>query len=176
MRLFKFQELLLWGVLIAWTVLLVWPLSFWYDAGEVYVPNILEGEQLTLIYDGVVKRDVDIKYQVITREVDTGLIIDESSSNTFRYRAGTERPHPITIEWWAPESFKSHKLPPGNYTITTCWTATTLFFGLIPQKTSCSKSNIFTVYNKNKLEETFGSRVRQQQMQQQIPEVFEINP
>lgn len=150
MRLFKIRELIFWIVVSLWTVGAVWPMSFWYETGEIRIDDYQVGEQMEIIYNGEVKRDVKLSYSVIIRQAETNKIISEESSSIFNYRPGSIRPDPITIEWWAPASFKSHNLNPGAYYMTTCWTAPNMFGGIVPSKVSCAESNIFVVTNPEK--------------------------
>lgn len=141
----KLFEKILWTLAALWAVAALFPASFWFDAHDTRVDDLVEGDPLVLLNSGGPLRNFIGSYSVIIVDVQTRTIIGEDRSARFPYRVGTSRPDPLTIEWWAPGDPRMHRLAPGSYQMETCWTVHDAFWGLVPPKTTCSESNIFRV-------------------------------
>ena len=140
----KKLELALWVGLSAWAGLAIWPASYWYNAGLLQVRDTRLGQGLVLDYDGGAVRPFLGSYSVVVRDLSQS-IVGEDRSGIFQYRADAQRPSPLTIEWWAPGDERMHALPVGAYRMETCWTVHDAFWGIVPSKTTCATSNIFSV-------------------------------
>lgn len=141
----KLLEGCFWVVAALWAAAALVPATYWYDPRDMRIDDIVEGDQLELLYSGGTVRDFIGSYSVIMREAGRNEIVGEDRSARFRYRSDSNRPDPLTIEWWAPGDERFHNLRPGSYQMRTCWTVHDAFFGLVPGKTVCSESNIFRV-------------------------------
>lgn len=136
-------EWIILSVLLSWSVLALLPASIWYKAGSIRVDDFMEGEQMTLHYDGEVRRDFIGSYSVRIFNVDKAETVGDDSSGEFQYKTKSQRPNSITIEWWSPRNADFHNLKAGSYTMETCWFVSA--FWIVPRKRTCAESNIFTV-------------------------------
>lgn len=133
--------------LVVWAVLRLIPLeAFWFDPGQIIVGNGSVSHVPVIQYNGEIKRNVLIRYQVVIRNLDSGRIVCDPRSDAFTYRPGTKRPEPILLhEYWTGGNPRCWPLDTGSYIMETCWTAPNLFWGLTGEKTTCRMSNTFLV-------------------------------
>lgn len=139
-------ERAIWVVAVLWCALVLWPASYWYEAGVLRVDDFREGQTLNLIYTGGAERAFHGSYSVIIRDAGNQSVVSEDRSGKFRYKVGSERPNPLTMEWWAPRDLRGHNLPAGTYVMETCWVIHRPFWGLAPSKVTCAMSNPFRVH------------------------------
>jgi hypothetical protein len=141
-------ELLVWILAVSYVMLMATPASFWYDAGDLLVRGPLTDDhgEIVIEYNGGARRDTEMSYSVVVREVTRQEIITEDVSGVFLYSKDATRPDPLYMSWWSPRSFGSDLiLSEGVYQVETCWTVVKPFFGIVPPKTVCLTSNIFYV-------------------------------
>ncbi len=139
------KEYVIWLALGAWGVMAAWPASFWYEPGQMWVGDYVVGEEMPLRYDGGARHGFTGSYSVVIRKSATNEVVAEDRSSVFQYTPQSQRPTPLTIEWWAPGDIRMKQLTPGEYRMETCWTVHGRFFGVVPSKTTCTDSNIFQV-------------------------------
>ncbi len=131
---------------VIWALAVVTPLSWWgYVPGEVNVADAPEGTAPPMGFEAEIRRDIRMSYQVIARALPGLSVACDASSNPFTYRRATQPPKGFDLAWWAPGDDRCARLPAGEYTLETCWTARELLAGLLPKKTVCRTSNVFTI-------------------------------
>lgn len=130
---------------ITWAAGVFWPASFWYDAGQLRIPDFVEGADFELFFEGGAVRRFSGQYSVVMRDTSTRGIVAEMGSARFDYEPGAARPDPLLISWWAANDPRFLEQPPGAYLLETCWTIHGIFWGLVPAKKACSDSNIFKI-------------------------------
>lgn len=119
--------------------------TYWYENRSVGIANTIEGEPIILTVDRTVKRAFSGSYTVLLRHVSNGVIQCEAGG-ALRYKPGTELPDPVTLAWWAWSDTRcaGPNVPPGTYTVETCWTIHNPW-AILPDKTICGVSNVFEV-------------------------------
>lgn len=137
------REAIIWIVFTIWLIALAMPASYYKESGTLKVDT--EGqEEMIIVYTGEIHREFLGVYSVIIRDAHTDKIVAEDRSNTILYKPNSNRPNPITLDWWAP-GIADIELPPGYYVMTTCWTIKRPFGGIVPEKHICVTSNVFEV-------------------------------
>lgn len=132
------------AIAVGYGVLFLWPVAFWFDAGEVFVRADGNGRPV-VIFTGGTKRDFLGSYSVIVRDVEKHQVACDATSAAFNYTTKANYPDTPGMDWWAPGDPRCQSLPPSAYTMETCWTIHSPFFGLVPNKTICRSSNIFEI-------------------------------
>lgn len=141
----RFREVCLWAAVSIWCVLAAWPASWWYEAGGMAIPPHRQGDDFQLLYTGGPVRTFTGSYSVVMRDANTGLLVAEEGSAPFTYRVGSKRPDPLRISWWAPKAHEAMRnVPPGTYTLETCWTIHRPLL-VAPNKTTCTGPVLFEV-------------------------------
>lgn len=120
------------------------PMSRWYEVGELAVSDTVVGEPIHIEYHGGAVQEFLGSYTVIVRDFDTRLIACDAAGGPFMYEAGSPRPSPLMMGWWAPSDSRCQSLPSGVYVMETCWTVHQVLWGLVPPKTGCVAAS-FTV-------------------------------
>lgn len=124
----------------AWLV----PATWWYQPISVVISDVRVGQDPTVSIKRSIKRGFDGQYTVsIWRDPSDGHVAC-SGSDSLRYRGGLFAPHESPLTQWANDDWCA-KLPPGNYYAEGCWTVLRPFYGIVPAKTVCVMSNLFTV-------------------------------
>lgn len=121
------------------------PASYWHNAGAIFVPDEQHDQPIELRWQGGAQRQFLGSYTVIARSLDTNRIACDARGGPFIYHLGTTIPDPLTLDWWAPSDSRCSDLPVGAYTLETCWTVITPFWGIVPNKTQCVTSNPFRI-------------------------------
>lgn len=126
---------------------MAYPFSHYYRLGEIYVdPNPAPAGDIRLEYNGGARRAFIGKYSVIARRFSDNGIACDASSAPFKYDPNAKRPDPLTMKWWAPSDSRCADLPPGVYTLETCWTITGRgWWGILPDLTDCITTPNFRV-------------------------------
>lgn len=149
----RLSEVLLWLVFLVFGVLSVIPGEYWMETGSTMkVENSVHGEDFEIYPTNRIKRNFLGTYSVLVRELHTDEVVSEDRSGIIQYKVGTARPDPIRFYgWWSPGA---REIPPGDYTITTCWQIEA--FPRVPfvsHKTVCVESLPFIVHPKPETEE-----------------------
>lgn len=145
----------LWGVLICasvWIALALWPAGYWHDTGFVLVRDHERGEDFRVDFSGGPRAEFVGSYQIVMRRSGTGEIpstpdgAPNGRGGPFPYVPNSKKPDVIRISWWAGDKWRAFtKVPAGSYYVDTCWTIHRPFFGLVPDKVTCKRSNVFRV-------------------------------
>lgn len=129
---------------VVWLGGIVLPLStLWFDPQFVVVSDGPRSESPDIGFAREIKRPVKMRYSVIVRNADLQTVC-ESRSEVFWYKPEANLPENIDLDWWTAGDCPT--LPVGLYIMETCWTATELLWGLLPDKTACLASNPFKVW------------------------------
>lgn len=139
-------EILAWLIAAIWVTAAVWPATFWYNPGHMRIVDVEKGQPIELKYDGGVVRSFLGSYSVVLRDIHTSQVVGEMGSARFNYSDEAQRPYPLFLDWWAPNSEQISYPDRGDYVLYTCWSVHGRFFGLVPSKTTCTESNIFSVF------------------------------
>lgn len=139
------MEALAWVVAATWATAAVWPATFWYSPGTMKIDDVYVGQDIELKYEGGAERPFLGSYSVVLRDIHIPAIVAEMGSEKFNYDPARRRPDPLKMDWWTA-GYKPIMFPEvGDYVLETCWTVHDSFFGLVPSKTTCIESNIFSV-------------------------------
>lgn len=143
-----------WWMLIAtaWVLLLmassmrsVLPASYWYDAGDVFVFDTIEGVDATIAFDREIRRAFKGEYIVTIRRItERGPVQHCTIKGESVYSTDAVMPDPITMSWWLFPERERCDFPPGRYRMTTLWR---IFVGDDVKQVKRA-SNIFTVAEK----------------------------
>lgn len=137
-------EIFVSAFVVATVVMALWPFSYWYRVGQVQIDDVNMGEEIIIRYDGGSTRSFIGSYAVIMRDTTTYGVVCDATGGPFPYSTKSQRPHPLTMGWWAPSDERCARPPAGEYTLETCWTVSRPF-GIFPDKTRCVTSNVFLV-------------------------------
>lgn len=133
-------------VFVGWLAIAMIPLGwFWYEPGQVVISNSSIETPPRVDFTRVIRRPVIMKYQVIIRDIDRKEVVCDPASEPFTYSPTAQFPTSADLVWWTGGDDRCWPREPGTYTAETCWTATHLFWGLVPDKTVCRNSNPFTI-------------------------------
>lgn len=130
-------------VLIAWALAAAVPAS-WFGLvpGQVIVTT---GHDMpSVAFERRINRDVRQFYGVVIRDTGTLRIACETRSAVFTYWRQSAGGVTFPLDEWVG-SDKCWPLPAGTYVMETCWTVARPFYGVVPPKTQCRTSNVFTV-------------------------------
>jgi len=132
--------------LVAWIFMVLIPLQwFWFDPGEVVISNTTVAAPPKVSFTRTIQRRVLMTYQVVVRDIEKNRVICDPSSEAFSYSPTAQMPDDADLVWWTGGDDRCWPQEPGTYVAETCWTAVSLFFGMVPDKTVCRLSNPFTV-------------------------------
>lgn len=145
MSLLNWKEIGIWVVIGLWFLSVSLPASLWYKTGQLHIPDYTQGTNPSIVYNGGPVRNFKGSYGAVVRSAKTGEIVAETpQSSIFSYKPNAARPDLLKLDWWVNSHEKTMNLPPGSYTMETCWTIRPPLFFLM-NKYTCAESNIFTV-------------------------------
>ena len=131
---------------VIWLALAMVPLGwFWFEPGQVVISNSSVEQPPRVDFSRWIGRPVAMKYQVVIRDIERKSVVCDPASESFMYRPDAQLPENPDLVWWTGGDNRCWPREPGTYIAETCWTATHLFWGLIPDKTVCRTSNPFTI-------------------------------
>jgi hypothetical protein len=135
-----------WPVVALYVALWSLPASVWFDSRSIQVSDSVVGEAPLVAEDRAVRWSFTGEYSATTRNAMTGEVARGcSGSEVLRYRGGLEGVDTMNlVDWTAGKTACSH-LAPGRYYTETCRTVLYPLWGILPAKTRCWTSNIFTV-------------------------------
>lgn len=120
------------------------PARYWYEPTEIQISDARAGEEPVVSINRTIKHSFDGRYAVsIWRDPPDGHVAC-AGSDTLRYRGGLYEPHEAPLTQWADDAWCG-RLPTGDYYAEVCWTVLRPFWGIVPDKTICTTSNIFTI-------------------------------
>lgn len=121
------------------------PARWWYQPGSVVIADTPQGQDPVVSINRTIKRDFDGRYTVsIWKDPPDGHVAC-AGSDSLRYRGGLYAPHEAPLTQWADDPWCA-RLAPGRYYAEACWTILRPWWGIVPDKTICITSNIFTVH------------------------------
>lgn len=137
-------------VLVGWMGLAFVPVEWvWFDPAEYFVSDGTRESIPIVTFERVIKREVLMTYHVSIRSLGTGgnsgRVVCDPTNGPFTYRPTSELPEEIDIVWWTGGDDRCWPQEAGTYTSETCWTVVSPFWGLVPPKTTCRRSNTFTI-------------------------------
>lgn len=134
---------------LSWVAAALVPVEwFWFDPSDYYVSDGTADQVPTITFGRSIKRETVMSYHVTVRrvgETHSGVIVCDPTGGPFPYRPDAKLPKVIDLVWWSGGDSRCWPLTPGNYVSVTCWTAVEPFYGLVPPKTVCRRSNVFTI-------------------------------
>ncbi len=140
-----FADYLSW-IFVGWMALALVPLGwFWYEPGQVVISNSSVENPPKVDFTRSIRRSVIMKYQVVIRDIERNQVVCDPASEPFTYKPTAKFPDDADLVWWTGGDDRCWPREAGTYIAETCWTATHLFWGLIPDKTVCRTSNPFTI-------------------------------
>lgn len=133
-------------LVILWAGAVVMPLSWlWYAPGEVRISDSTTDAPPVVDFARVIKRPVQIRYQVVIREMHERRVVCDPGFGPFTYRPDAALPDAPDLIWWTGGDPRCWPRAPGTYIAETCWHSGRLLWGLIPGKSVCRESNPFSV-------------------------------
>lgn len=137
-------------ILLAWLGLALVPVEWvWFDPEDYFVSDGTRQTVPIVTFDRVIKREVLMTYHVSIRSLgnghDGGQVMCDPTNGPLTYRPTAVLPERIDLIWWTGGDERCWPQEPGTYTSETCWTVVRPFWGLVPPKTVCRRSNTFTV-------------------------------
>lgn len=159
-------------LLVLWMGLAFVPVQWvWFDPEDYFVSDGTPDSVPLITFDRVIRREVKMTYHVSIRSLGpnggAGRITCDPTNGPFTYRPNAELPDPITLDWWTGGDDRCWPQEPGTYVSETCWTVVSPFWGLVPPKSVCRKSNVFTI-RAIAPEEAERAIQRQQQIESQV--------
>jgi hypothetical protein len=142
-------QVTIWLAVLVYAACDFWFFRFeaYFDVGAVHVESGPRGE-ITLTATGTARRDFIGSYKVIGRSLSGRKGECEGiESGPIPYQKGGAYPEPpITMHWWEGPGGTCRDLPPGIYTIETCWTVRRP--SPLREVVGCVESNPFRVHPK----------------------------
>lgn len=130
--------------IVLYTAAWLTPARVWYEPGSIQIADAYEGEDPVVSINRTIRRSFDGRYTVsLWRDPPDGHVAC-AGSDTLRYRGGLYEPHEAPLTQWADDEWCA-RLPEGKYYAEVCWTVLRPFFGIVPDKTVCATTNIFSV-------------------------------
>lgn len=130
---------------LSYLVLSVFPGSYWFDVGETEIPEVEQGKPVEILFTGGPVRNFIGSYTVTMREFGSRQIMCEAHGGPFPYDPSSERPDPLTMEWWAVSDPRCYRPAVGSYIVVACWDIEGPFFGLVPPKQVCTDPAHFRI-------------------------------
>lgn len=99
------------------------PSSFWMVVDRMDVHDSVEGQQITMDYERVIKRSFAADWRVKIRRASGDGLEWVCSTPVARedYDSRSRPPRPVTLEWFTWTDARCYTLPPGQYHITATW-------------------------------------------------------
>ncbi|EEX09637.1 conserved hypothetical protein [Ruegeria lacuscaerulensis ITI-1157] len=155
-------------ILVGWMGLAFVPVNWvWFDPGDVFISDGSRDRVPEITFDRVIKRKVEMTYQVVIRSLDGNTVVCDPKNGPFPYRPDAKLPEHPDLVWWTGGDERCWPREPGSYIADTCWTVVRPFWGLVPPKTICRRSNVFTVRSISP-EDAERVMERQQQIEQTV--------
>lgn len=132
--------------IIVYTAAWLTPATWWYQPISLGISDVDQGGDPVVSIKRSIKRSFDGRYNVnVWSKVPQLGHVSCAGSDELRYRGGMFEPHEDNLTHWADDPWCS-KLQPGQYYAEACWTVLRPFAGIVPDKTVCAISNLFTVH------------------------------
>lgn len=133
--------------LVAWVALALVPVNWvWFAPGELFISDGSIDQVPEITFERVIKREVRMTYQVVIRSLDGNRVVCDPKNGPFSYQPDAKLPEHADLIWWTGGDDRCWPREPGSYVAETCWTVVRPFWGVVPPKTICRRSNMFTVH------------------------------
>lgn len=130
--------------IIAYTAAWLIPARYWYEPGSIQIADAQVGGDPVVAINRTIHSSFDGRYTVsIWKDPPDGHVAC-AGSDTLRYRGGLFEPHEAPLTQWADDEWCA-RLPAGKYYAEVCWTVLRPFWGIVPDKTICATSNMFSI-------------------------------
>ena len=135
-----------WPALGLYLVLWAMPSRVWFDSHSIAVSDAIAGAAPTVVEDRTIRFSFLGEYTATTRDVLTNEVSGGcAGSGRVRYRGGLSGVQTMSLVDWTDGKVACASLAPGTYYTETCRTVLYPLWGILPRKTTCATSNIFTV-------------------------------
>lgn len=132
----------LWFYLVLWAM----PARVWFDSHSIAVSDAIAGAAPTVVEDRTIRFSFLGEYTATTRDVLTNEVSGGcAGSGRVRYRGWLSGVQTMSLVEWTDGNAACAALAPGAYYTETCRTVLYPLWGILPAKTTCATSNIFTV-------------------------------
>ena len=132
--------------LVLWAL----PASVWFDSRSINVSDATEGAAPTVVENRAILFSFLGEYATTTRNVLTNEVAGGcTGADRLRYRGGLDGVQTRSLVEWTDGKVACASLAPGTYYTETCRTVLYPLWGILPRKTTCATSNIFTVRASN---------------------------
>ena len=126
------------------------PARVWFDSHSIAISDAVQGSAPTVVEDRTIRFSFFGEYIATTREALTNKVASGcAGSGRVRYRGGLSGVYTMSLVEWTDGKEGSARLEPGAYYTETCRTVLYPLWGILPRKTTCATSNIFTVRASN---------------------------
>lgn len=126
------------------------PARVWFDSHSIAVSDATVGSAPTVVEDRTIRFSFLGEYTATTRDVLTNEVSGGcAGSGRVRYRGGLSGVKTMSLVDWTDGKVACASLAPGTYYTETCRTVLYPLWGILPRKTTCATSNIFTVRASN---------------------------
>ena len=135
-----------WPALGLYIVLWALPARLWFDSHSIAISDAVQGSAPTVVEDRTIRFSFFGEYIATTREALTNKVASGcAGSGRVRYRGGLSGVQTMSLVEWTDGKVACASLAPGTYYTETCRTVLYPLWGILPRKTTCATSNIFTV-------------------------------
>lgn len=122
------------------------PARVWFDSHSIAVSDATVGSAPTVVEDRTIRFSFLGEYETTTRNVLTNEVAGGcTGADRLRYRGGLDGVQTRSLVEWTDGAADCARLGAGQYYTETCRTVLYPLFGILPPKTVCVTSNIFTV-------------------------------
>lgn len=123
------------------------PARWWYEPGVILISDTEVGKDPIVSITRTIHKSFDGRYTVSIWKDPPDGHVSCAGSDHLRYRGGLFEPHQAPLTQWADDPWCG-KLPVGKYYAEVCWTIIRPYWGIIPDKTICTTSNMFSIFPK----------------------------
>ena len=135
-----------WPTLGLYIALWALPARLWFDSRSIAISDAIAGAAPTVVEDRTIRFSFLGEYTATTRDVLTNEVSGGcTGSERLRYRGGLSGVHTMSLVEWTDGKEGCARLEPGSYYTETCRTVLYPMWGILPRKTTCATSNIFTM-------------------------------
>ena len=176
MRALHLTDLFMIGAVVYGGLMLV-PGTLWFEPKKVFIDNSTIDKPPSMTVEREIKITSDIKYSVVLRQIGKAQAICDAGAGPFTYNKTRGPLEDIDWTWWTGADASCWPVAPGSYVSDTCWTIVQPLWGLLPPKTVCITSNVFTItaISPEEAEEAISAtrslKQQVQELQQELQEV-----
>lgn len=135
-----------WPIFLTYVGLWAMPGEMWFKTRSLNVGNAVSGDSPIVIEDREIRWSFKGRYSTETRDAKTNDIAGGcQGSGDVSYKGGLSGPKTYNLVDHTDGKTACRFLTPGAYYTEVCRTILRPLYGILPAKTSCATSNIFTV-------------------------------